>query len=202
VLAGLGPNWAVWIAAPQKDSWVPEFTAVLRVTDAGDGSTTRAVAQAVDAAAQLLRVDHNRKHSDPIDLVEETRDGVTVKYLTSEKALPTGFRPAYAIRDGYLVLAGSPDAVRRFKAPSSSAAGGSPSLWISAARLGEYLGRHKRAVAEVVAKGSNRPLADVEKEFADLAAALEAFDRIEVTHSAVGGKVKLALRVEFVKPLK
>ena len=198
VLAGLGPDWAVWLAAPTTDSWVPEWTAAVRVAD---GDTARAVGQAVDAAAQLIRVDHNRKHADPIDLGEETRDGLTVKFLTS-KAFPPGLRPAYAVRDGYLVLAGSPDAVRRFKLPSPAGSADVPVLRVSAARVRDYLGRHKRAVAEAVAKGSNRPVADVEKELGDLAAALEAFDRIEVTQSAADGTVRVAVRVEFVKPLK
>src|SRR5205823_2600519 len=158
VLAGLGPEWAVWISPPAKGTWVPEWTAAVRVAD---GETARVVAQAVDAAAQLVRVDHNRKHADPIDLDEETRDGATVKFLTS-KAFPPGFRPAFAVRDGYLVVAGSPEEVRRFK-PAAGVAD-PPVVRLSAARLREYLGQHKRPAAEALAKGSNRPVADVEKE--------------------------------------
>lgn len=196
VLAGLGPEWAVWFAPPSSGTWVPEWTAAVRVAD---GQTSRVVAQAADAAAQLVRVEHNRKHTEPVDLVEETRDGVTVKSLTG-KSLPPGFRPAFAVREGYLVVAGSPDAVWRFK----PAAGGAdaPVVRLSAVRLREYLGRHKKAVAEVVAKGSGRPLADVEKEYGDFATALEALDRIEVHQSASEGTVRIAVRVEFVKPLK
>src|SRR5207253_5587155 len=134
----LGPEWAVWLTPPAKGTWVPEWTAAVRVED---GETARVVAQAVDAAAQLVRVDHNRKHADPIDLGEETRDGVTVKFLTS-KAFPSGFRPAFAVRDGYLVVSGSPDGVRRFKPKSSGA--DAPVLRLSAARLREYLGQHRK----------------------------------------------------------
>lgn len=194
VLAGLGPDWAVWLSPPAKGTWVPDWTAAVRVAD---GDTAKAVAQAVDAVAQLVRVEHNRKHADPIDLGEESRNGVTVKTLTS-KAFPPEFRPAYAVRDGYLVLAGSPDAVWRFK----SATADGPVVRISAAAVREYLREHKQIVAEAVAKGSNRPVADVAKEFGDLAAGLEAFDRIEVTHTAADGRVTIAVRVEFVKPLK
>jgi hypothetical protein len=69
-------------------------------------------------------------------------------------------------------------------------------------RLREYLGQYKKALAEVVAKGSGRPFADVDKEYGDLASALEAFDRIEVNQSAAEGTLRITVRIEFVKPLK
>ena len=37
-----------------------------------------------------------------------------VKYLVNENGFPTGFRPAVALHDGYLVFASSPEVLGQF----------------------------------------------------------------------------------------
>ena len=65
--------------------------------------------------ATLAVLDHNLKNKDVTALKKEMQDGVEVHYFVNDQRFPPGFRPAFAAKDGYLLLASSPEAVRRFE---------------------------------------------------------------------------------------
>lgn len=205
VLAGLGPDWAVWVTSPGKASgaFLPEWTAALKLSnDKGGVDVGRTVLQAVDFAAQMARFAYNREHTDQIELNEVSRDGVTVKVLSNEKGFPAGLWPSYGLRGGYLVVASSPDGVRRFNPPSGSVVGAkAPLVRFSARHLRVYLEAHRGAIAAAAARWSGKPAKEIEHDLAEFSAVLEAFDRMELRHAAGGGKVRLSLHVEFVEPL-
>jgi hypothetical protein len=201
LLAGLGPDWAVWMTPPRKgdDTWVPGWTAVLKLS--GEDAA-RAALQGLDTAAALVRFAYNRDHADQIELSQESQDGIAVRVLSNAK-FPPGFRPAYAVKQGYLVVASSPESVRRIAAPSVDRPGATdpPLLRLSATHLRGYLTKHRSAIAKAVAGWSGKPAKDVEKELEDLLAVLEAFDKVELHQSAAGGTYRLSLHIDFVKPL-
>jgi hypothetical protein len=205
VLAGLGPDWAVWVTAPGETSsaFLPEWTAALKLSgDKGGVDVGRTVLQAVDFAAQMARFAYNREHVDQIELTEESRDGVTVKVLSNEKGFPAGLRPSYGLKAGYLVVASSPDGVRRFNPPTGPAAGAkAPMVRFSARHLRGYLEAHRGAIVKAATRWSGRPAKEIEHDLAELSAVLEAFDKVELRHTAGDGKVRLSLHVEFVAPL-
>jgi membrane carboxypeptidase/penicillin-binding protein PbpC len=58
-------------------------------------------------------------------------------------------------------------------------------------------------LGEAVAKWTGRPKGQVAGELAGFAAALSAFDKIEVrTDATTGGRLRIAVNVELVKPLR
>jgi hypothetical protein len=204
VLAGLGPDWAVWVTAPGKTSraFLPEWTAALKLSgDKGGVDVGRTVLQAVDFAAQMARFAYNREHVDQIELTEESRDGVTVKVLSNEKGFPAGLRPSYGLKADYLVVASSPDGVRRFNLPTGAAGAKAPLVRFSARHLRGYLEAHRGAIVEAAARWSGKPAKEIEHGLAELSAVLEAFDKVELRHTAGDGKVRLSLHVEFVESL-
>lgn len=205
VLAGLGPDWVVWIAPPDKasDGFLPGWTAALKLTDDKGGvDVGRTVMQAVDFVAQMARFAYNKDHTDQIELTEATRDGATVKVMSNEKAFPVGQRPSFGIKAGHLVVASSPDRIYQFKAPTGPAAGArSPLLRLSLKHLRVYLETHRGAIIEAAARWSDKPAMEIERELAELSVVLEAFDRVELRHTAGDGKFRLSLHVEFVEPL-
>jgi hypothetical protein len=196
VLAGLGPDWAAWVAPPAAGSWLPAGVAALRLTD-----QQSAITQAVDFAAQMARFHYNRTHTAQIERRDETRNGVTVRTFTGDAAFPAGLRPAYAVTGGYLLLATSPAALRHFQPPTPRPDADAPLARLSARHLREYLAAHRAKVAAVVAGWSGRAAADIERELTNFAAVLELFDRVELRSTAADGKVRLVLHIQFVKPL-
>lgn len=201
VLAGLGPDWAAWVAPPDAASgtWAPEWTAAIKLTPQDGADVPKIILQAVDVAAQLARIAHNRDHDDQIEITEESRDGQTIKSLTNEKGFPPGFRPSFGITRGYLVIASSPEAVRRF-APGTPT--DSPVMRFSAKELRVYLEKHGPAFAEFVAKAGKRPLDEVKKELATLTAALEVFEQIEFRYTAANDRIKVSVHIDFAKSLR
>ncbi len=200
VIAGLGPDWAVWATPPRKGdgTWVPGWTAALKLS--GEG-VAPAVLQGLDTAAALVRFAYNREHTDQLELSQESQDGVAVRVLSNGAKFPPGFRPAYAVKQGYLVLASSPESVRRFAAPAAGPTADPPLLRVSATHLRGYLTEHRAVVAKAVAGWSGKSAKEVEKGLDDLLAVLEAFDKVELHQSAGAGTVRLSLHIDFVKPL-
>ena len=204
VLAGLGPDWAVWATAPVKTSgaFLPEWTAALKLSDGKGGvDVGRTVLQAVDFAAQMARFAYNREHADQIELTEESKDGITVKVLSNEKGFPAGLRPSYAAqgrlprRGQFAGCGASVQPADRTASRSEGAAG----TRFSAKHLRGYLETHRGAIVEAAARWSGKPAKEIEHDLTELSAVLEAFDKVELRHTIGDGKVRLSLHVEFVE---
>jgi hypothetical protein len=206
VLSGLGPDWAVWVTAPPKDAptSLPEWTAALKLTDSqkNEMHVGRTVYQAVDFAAQMVRFAYNKDHSDQIELSEETKDGVTVKVFANEKKFPNGLRPSFGLNAGYLVVASSPEGVRRFKKPiAENSQFETPILRFSPRHLRNYLKEHREAIIKAAVQCSGKSKTAIETELSELVAILEAVDKVEVHHKVDDSKIRLSLLIEFVEPL-
>jgi hypothetical protein len=198
VLRGIGPDFAAWATLPHAGAktWVPEVTAVVKLRKDPDTGTDvpKAVAQAVELGAQLARVSYNQSHDDQIELSEETRDGVTVKFLASDKFFPPGVRPAFALRGDYLVLASSPDLVFRFAPPAPGTKADAPLVRVSASRIRAYVLAHADKAAGFLGR-------EPAKDLAQLAAVLEVFDRFDLRTTATGGIWRFTANFDFAKPL-
>ncbi|HEY2784463.1 MAG TPA: hypothetical protein VGJ05_05755 [Fimbriiglobus sp.] len=202
VLEALGPDWGFWAVAPEPDiGWAPEWTLAVKVGAAKPG---RALLSAADTAAQLIRVGYNQAHADQIEIREETRDGTIVKSLANPEKFPVGFNPAYALKGGFFVVASSPAVVGKFRAPSEAAipADADAIIHLSAARLREYLTRHKEPVAAFLAENQGLKLVDVRAELDRAIAILEPFDAADVLLTGKNDVTRLTLRLKTVKPLK
>ena len=136
LLPALGPDWGLCLMAPSARGkhWAPRTLFALKVAP---GDTTDPIDQALlkgaHTWAQLAVLGHNSKSpGQPIVLRSLLGDKVRVRYLSGEGAFPPGIKPAFALKSGYLVLASSPDEVKRFKvAPTAAKAGATPLLRVS-----------------------------------------------------------------------
>ena len=193
VLAGVGPEWVAWADAPAT-GWVPQWTVAVKLS----ADVRKPVVQGLDFAVGLLRLAYNRDHADPLDLSEDVRDGRTVKYL-SAPGLPPGLRPAYGVKDGYLVLAGSPDRVHQFAVKDVS---DPPLVRLNTERLRAFVTSRRDELAAGLAAQNGRPVADLKRELDELMPVLRALNRIELRHAVGDGLIRLTLDVEPVKSLK
>src|SRR5262249_35524751 len=116
VLPNLGPEFGLCVTAPEKTGgWIPQAVFALRVRP-GDKPpfVGHAVLSSLNSLAQLIVIDQNGKNPDRVVLRTEIREKEEIKYLVNAKRFPSGFSPAFTLRDGYLLLATSPDALRAF----------------------------------------------------------------------------------------
>jgi hypothetical protein len=202
VLPALGPDLGFCLMAPPAGDKSPVAQALVAVRVRGDKGADEAALTAVDFYARLGAMSY-RVPGKAITPRSLRQDKVEVKYLAGEGAFPPGVQPAYALKDGYLLLASSPEAVRRFgpgTAPKS--AGEVPLLRLSVKGLRQYLTERRDGLAPIVAENHNLPRDEVARRLDGLLVGLRMLDRVEISQSSEGGKVALTLRVQTDPPLK
>ncbi len=206
VLAGIGPDWAAWVELPAAGTWVPQWTAAVRLSDPGIGP---AVAQALDLVAQTARFEYNRTHPDQLAAAETPRPGGGVVKSLGGPGLPAGFAPSYAVADGYVVFGGSADRVGGSAMLAGASQGANaprspadvPVARLSVVALRQYLAGHREEVATWLARRNGRTAAVDSHELREFEGVLAAFESVELHHIADAGRVRLSLRVRFVQPL-
>lgn len=209
VLDALGPNAAVWAGPPADGSFLPTLVAAVEITGGGAdrAKAEKALAEAVGFGFRAARVAYNLRHEDQIELKEEKDDatGVEVTSLVNEKGFPPGFRPSFALTRGYLVLATSPDAVKKFRPPAADAApkaGPAVLARVSGVRSRAYLQAHGEKLATFLSGLGLGDAGQLRGHAVGLSAVLELIDTAELTARDIENGVRLSLRVTPTKPLK
>jgi hypothetical protein len=208
VLPYVGPDVGVCVTAPAtgEHSWVPKALLAVRVRPGDKGTPVdQALLSVVKSYAVLAVIDHNRQHKDRLSLKTERQDQVEVHYLAGE-ALPAGLNPAFALKDGYLVLATSPEAVRRFGGPAAEAtrgaAGPLPLLRLSLAELCRYVQERREALAQATAAQNQITPEEAGKRLNGLLLGLQFFEKAELRQASVPGQVTLTLRLQPSRPFR
>jgi hypothetical protein len=205
VLDALGPDWAVWAEPPAAGAGpLPVVVGAVRLRADGPrgAELTRAVERAVGFGFETARVAYNAKHADQIEIEDEQSADGRLVTLTGTKAFPTGVRPSFAVRGGFLVLSTSPDAIRRFRPPTDAAAapanGEAVVARLSGTAVRSYLAEHREALARVL--GGNP--SETSRTFDQLAVLLEPLDRAELVVRGTETGLRLSMRTRLVRPLK
>jgi hypothetical protein len=140
-------------------------------------------------------------------------------YLSNDQEFPAGFQPTFALKEGFLVLASSPEALERFsfgqgsgvRGQESGAKGQEPRVGsqgsdiplfrMSLHDLAQYLRDHQTALAEHIAKKNQVSAEEAGRKLAALAQVCQLFKQIEITQRSGSGKLTLALRLRTAEPL-
>jgi len=199
VLPALGPDFGLCLLAPAgpDKGLVPQGLLAVRV--GSDQGADQAVLSAVDFYARLAAMSY-RGPGKGISLKTLRQDKVEVKYLAGEGAFPAGVQPAYALKDGYLVFASSPEALRRFGPAKTS--GAVPLLRLSAKALSRYLTERREELVAVVAEKHNLSKDEAARRLDGLLVGLRLLDRVEISQSSEAGRLSLTLRIQTALPLK
>jgi hypothetical protein len=208
VMQSLGPNWATWMEAPAKDALLPTLVAAIELTGEGENRARveKALLAALDFGFQTARVAYNSLHDDQMDLVKEKdpQTGVTITALRNEK-FPPGFCPSFAVVQGYLVFASSPDAIRRFHVPApgqSIPASYSTILKLSGTKTADYLLNYRPHLAKFLSSLGAGPEQPLLEQLTALTTVLELVDSAEVRVRGDDSGIRIALAVNLIKPLK
>jgi hypothetical protein len=145
--------------------------------------------------ATLALFEHNRRNDDALRIETMTQDNVEISYLTGSKLLPPGLQPAMALKGGYLLLASTPDAIRRFRATGGpvSTPGEVPLLRLNVPELARALKGLRQEFRGVFADIS------AEQALDNVLSTLALFEGLEVTQRTEAGQVLLTMRLRVTK---
>ena len=207
VLAGLGPDWAFWLTPPVKDDAgpLPTATFAIRVRPAGrdDNTVGKAVVSTFDALLHTFRLSYNRTHDDEYTLDDEKADGVTIRVLSNDKALPTGVKPSYALKGDYFVLGSNVEAVKRFTPPAADpVVKDAPLVRLNAVQVAKYLNAHGSELGEVLAALRGEKADKSKSDLVEFVGVLELFDTIELHHTGDGTRMSISVKAKTAKPLR
>jgi hypothetical protein len=201
LLKGLGPDWGLWVAPPAATdkTWVPQTVLALKVRKSDDGAAAETT---VSNAVQFLFVAAQFGSKTPMRVETIKQDGLEIKALSNDALFPAGFRPSFAVKEGYILFAGSPEAIKRFAVPEKAPvpADEAPLLRVSAAAWRLYLTEHKDALAEFLGKMNGVPAKDVAAQIEAVAANLGPFDRLEIVVKSKPDLATIIVRIKTAKP--
>lgn len=207
LVTSLGPDMGMYLAAPPTGdkAWFPEGVWAVRVRPTTSGKPVeQTLLDALNAFANLAVLDYNSKHEDRLELKTVQQDKVEVKYFVNDQQFPPGLQPAYALKDGYLVVASSPEVLRRFRiaaAPPPEAGDVPLARWSLTAVRGYFKSQREALIAASAAKDSISK-EEAARRLDGLAAGLQFIDHIELTQRPSPGQVILTLRIKPNQPLR
>jgi len=208
VLPHVGPDWGLSICAPQEGDkgWFPSMLFALRVA-AGKGAPPidRALIRQLDAIASFAIFGFNAKlGKDPLVSQVITDGGLEIFSFGNTASQAMGLQPAFGLCDGYLVIASTPETLKRFAAakPSRSKLAETPLVRISFKHLREYLKSRRQTLTTMLAEQHGQTPQQVGKHLDQLVAGLGLFDRLELTQKTSPGQVGFTLRLRPTEPLR
>ncbi len=198
-LPRLGPDCGLCVLPPAHKAGPPQLLFALRVPSGGHGARAdRVLMTTLQALSVVAVLTHNRTHKDKMQIQRVTHDGVRITYFTGARKFPPGVRPAFALKGGYLVLASSPEAVRRFAANAGPqpAVDGVPMVRLSVPELSRMLKDRPDLTAALVGVPGEIP-ADHLKEVLH---GLEFFDGVDLKQYREGTHVNWVIRLRTAVP--
>ena len=235
VLPHLGPDCGLCITAPAagQEAWFPQTVALLRLSPGekgvnGDtllpckgqspspGSKVSpftpderlgpALVSAIQSYALLAVLGYNRQNPDKLTLKTVVHDKTEIKYLANSKLFPPGLEPAFALHDGYLAFASSPEAIRQFglavPRKGNLTAGAVPILRISTRDLRKFIKDYREPLTATIAEKNQISKEQAGQQLEKFLFALEPVDRLELLQRSLAGQLTLSLRVRPAQPLK
>jgi hypothetical protein len=172
---------------------MPQVIAALAVRP-GKKQVDTALLRGIQFLAGLFLFEYNSRHPD--DPIRLRQDGDT-KYLLSDKLFPPGWQPACTLKDGYLLIASSPDGIRQFRPGQRNVETGSetPLLRVAAAPLSKTLRLNRQAILDHLAAKNKIPVAGAARDFDNALSVLDLLDRVEIVHAGGAGQASFSLRI-------
>lgn len=208
VLPHLGPDWGLCVVAPPSGDkgWFPHVIVAVQVRPGDKGAAVdQGLLATVHSYALLAVVTHNRVHKSQLVLRSERQAGVEVRYLSGGETFPPGLQPAFALKDGYLLLGSSPAAIRSVGAAAPGLAGTPrevPLLRVSAREWRRFLTERREPLAAAAAEKNGISREEAARALDSMLPFIQLFDRLELSQKATAGQVTWTLRLQPIQPLR
>ncbi|MFQ3593085.1 MAG: hypothetical protein SNJ82_07830 [Gemmataceae bacterium] len=195
VLPVLGPDWGLYAVAPPSDSreLFPRAVFAVRLQPQPGDDLDETLLEGVHAWAQLAILAHNKLHPDqPARSRPRTIDKTRVRVV---EGLPYHLLPAYALRDGYLVVTSHADEIARFKANKRTTPTELPLLRLSFTGLREHVSQRRDRWIDWLSRrdGLSREMAS--QRIDEWLGGLQLLHSLELVQEAATSRVTFTLRL-------
>jgi hypothetical protein len=196
----LGPDAGLFLAAAPDQATLPQMLIALRVQPGPkEAPVDEALWNALNFYVSSLVFGHNLKSKDLLR-VKTIRPGKgEIKYL-EHRQFPAGFQPAYALKDGYLLLASSADAIERFQKSAVPAMARPILVRISLDQMERLLRQHEPWVLQAMLQKDQMTEKAARQWLQDVLPGLSVFDRVEIEQRTSEGQVTWSLRFLVARP--
>jgi hypothetical protein len=201
MLPNLGPDIGFALTLPEGAS-LPRGLVALAVQSAPkEAPVDQTLLKAANLFLGLAIFDYNRKNTDPIRVRTLQQDGVEVKFLDQDKIFPSSVQPALALKEGYLLVGSSPDAIADFRADRSPAAASAetPLLKMAPREWSRLMKAQRQAMIDHLVKKHRDTPAAAANVVDGIAAGLELFQSLNLTQRAAAGQSAWTLRLTPAK---
>ncbi|MGF1579341.1 MAG: hypothetical protein ACFCD0_08270 [Gemmataceae bacterium] len=195
VVPQIGPDVGVCMVTSQE-SPIPHILAAVKIREVCKGASLGSeLYQAARFFAEMAQYHHNREHPNGplVHVKRESQDGVEVTYL-EHKSFPMGASPAFAHKDGYLVFANSPQAIRVFRKVDQATAN-KPIARLSFQSMLESLQDHKEWVVRLLANSQSKPSREATEWLENVTKMLSLIDKVELRQTTQPNEVTWSLIV-------
>lgn len=201
----LGPDWGICVMAPPADSKheIPLGIVAVRLTDDKKGlPVVTRIVEALNTLATLAVVGFNTKHPEAMSLGSERHGEVDVRFVNLPAGYPQDLRPAFAWKEGYLLVGSHPDAIQLFKPQSvtSESTNVAPLIRINAQSWAKYIRKHREFAAGLLAKQDRISIDTATQQLDTALELLDLFQGIELSIRTAPGRATVSLKVKPVAP--
>ncbi len=193
LLPNIGPDWGVCVLPSKDTKQVPQAVIALAMKPGSKKQPVdQTAATALEFFAKIAVLEHNKNHPDaPIRLETVSQGNIEVKFLAGDKAFPPGVAPAFALKDGFLLVASAPEAIERFKARERKPGDRreTPLVRISPQELARLLEHRRDHIL------SSLPQNNAKQHLENVIALLGMFDQITFSHRGESGQATWTLRL-------
>ncbi len=204
VLPNLGPDWGMCVLPASAGKDFPQAVFVLAVKPGKrEPGVDQALYKAIQFFVGLALYPHNngKAEADKIQMHTLKQGDVEVKYLAQDRHFPAGFQPAFALKDGYLLLATSPTAVEQFQRRSNSAAAENDDvlmLRLAPTELAQLIRLHRQRVVEQMAQKSGQSQAAAEQNLNGLLGLLDLCRTVTLSQRTGDEQLAWIVRLRMV----
>ncbi len=198
VLPNIGPDWGGCMLPAKDAQHLPQtLIAVAVKPGTKDPPVDQSLFNALQLFASLSILNHNKKNPDPILLQTMMQDKVEVKYLSNAKLFPPGLQPACALKDGFLLLGSSPDAIRTFRKRDTKpdATEETPLLRVSTRELAKLLRQREDEIVTNLQQRHAMPDREAKQNLQSVTSLLDMFERVTISQNAEAGQANWTLRL-------
>ena len=198
VLPNIGPDWGICVLPAKEGAAGPQVIAALAVKPgSGPEPVDEALFRGVQMLAGIAIAEHNRNKPDTPIRIETIHQGkVTVKVFSQDKLFGPGVRPAFALKDGFLLVASSPEAIARFGAHNALVLSKSetPLLRLSPIELSQLLKQRRAQVIARLQEKQHLTKEDAERNLDQLLGILDLFESVTFSQRSEPGQASWSLR--------